>query len=483
MATSEVDQKTLGNLAQRVAGVDPLLSRSLYQLLGLSVLLSRKLYRARRLRKLDPTRDTKSLALYHHILWLAREGLSILETSVLPHAQVAVCGADGVVLTGKLRASFLHVFCLFHNTPPVSQLRSPQDEAGKGGKAVTESGPGLGLSDASPTETMKGSDRSPPRYTTGSPVLKSNAVAHATSKMGAVGSAPPRNSAASSKTDYLDPDRLPLQKTRLSGTTPLRDPIPSMTSETSYVTNPFAGTSPPTQSQGLSQGPPSGLPYPLPQPLPHALHSRSQSDPHATLGLPPSFVAAAQLQPPPGLGLRAPAHPADFILPSTNFVPRAARHFGAATAAASRLLPGSHPLRLSVALEHAAFMWDCAHEHEAARRLARRAIRDVYRAHEGMDDADFADAAELVAVLGRLMRRASWEGTPRAVAAAAAASVAGSSSTSLLRGENSGHGEDMQDGRALTQQDSSRDPYPSTPSRQTVQTEPQPGRQPHTESG
>ena len=42
--------------------LNPLLSSSLYQILGLSVTLSRKLYRARKLRKLDTSRDTKSLA-------------------------------------------------------------------------------------------------------------------------------------------------------------------------------------------------------------------------------------------------------------------------------------------------------------------------------------------------------------------------------------------------------------------------------------
>lgn len=77
------------------------------------------------------------------------------------------------------------------------------------------------------------------------------------------------------------------------------------------------------------------------------------------------------------------------------------------------ILPGSHPLRLSVALEHSAFLWDCVHDSDGSRRVARRAIKDVYRAQEAMDDSEFEDAAELVAVLGRMMKRKSFETTPR----------------------------------------------------------------------
>ena len=45
--------------------------------------------------------------------------------------------------------------------------------------------------------------------------------------------------------------------------------------------------------------------------------------------------------------------------------------------------------------------------------MARRAIKDVYRASEEMDDSEFQDAAELVGILGRMMKRKSFEGTPR----------------------------------------------------------------------
>ena len=314
MATSDVDQKTLGRLALQTGNVNPLLSSSLYQLLGLSITLSRKLYRARKLRKLDTSRDTKSLSLYHHIIWLSREGLTILEIGVIPYTQENQYGTDCLVLVAKLRASFFHIFCLFHNSPPVSQFTISNISTQRV---------------SSPLSPRQGNSQNRKRTSSG----------------------------------------VVAQSSTLKSGTKLRDPIPSITSDASYVTNPYA----------LSGNGTTGT---------------SPLSTYPTLG-----------------ALRTVPHPSDFLLPSLNFVPRTAAYFSIASDFAAKLLPGSHPLRLSVALEHAAFLWDCAHEHEAARNLARRAIRDVYRAQEGMDDAEFEDAAELVAILGQMMRRASYDGT------------------------------------------------------------------------
>lgn len=81
MASSAVDQKFLGQFAKNIATDNPLLSSMLYKILGLSVILSRQLIKARRERRLDPTRETKSLELYFHIIWLSREGLVLLEVN------------------------------------------------------------------------------------------------------------------------------------------------------------------------------------------------------------------------------------------------------------------------------------------------------------------------------------------------------------------------------------------------------------------
>ncbi|KAF1975038.1 14-3-3 protein, partial [Bimuria novae-zelandiae CBS 107.79] len=319
MASLDFDQKFLGRIAKQTADSNPLLSASLYQILGLSVLLSRRLVRARRLRKLDTSRDTPSLALYQHILWLSREGLSILELCVLPYAQDNQHGPECRVLSVKLRASFYHIFCLFHNQPPVTATNM----------ATTD-----------------------PRTLAVPPLPLSERTGN--------GQARPN-----------DPSGFSPSSKRAGKQPMLREPIDSIVSETSFVTNPYAAGGPvATPSPGPPNAPPGFHPIPIPQ-------------------------------------------PSSFILPALNFVPLAGGYFTTASGYATQYLPGSHPLRLSVALEHSAFLWDCMHDHEESRRVARRAIKDVYRAQEAMDDSEFEDAAELVGILGRMMKRKSWEATPR----------------------------------------------------------------------
>ncbi|KAF2796244.1 14-3-3 protein [Melanomma pulvis-pyrius CBS 109.77] len=316
MASLDFDQKFLGRVAKQTASTNPLLSSSLYQILGLSVLLARRLVRARKLRKLDTSRDTPSLLSYQHILWISREGLSILELYVLPYAQDNQHGPECRVLSVKLRASFYHIFCLFHNQPPVTATNMPTTDPRAAGA------PPLPISPRTGNGQARKNELSPPSRRTGKQPM-------------------------------------------------LREPIDSITSETSFLTNPY----------------PSGGPVGTPSPGPTNL--------------------------PPGLNPVPIPQPSSFILPPLNFVPLAGGYFTTATAYATSFLPGSHPLRLSVALEHSAFLWDCLHDHEGSRRVARRAIKDVYRAQEAMDDTEFEDAAELVGILGRMMKRKSWEGTPR----------------------------------------------------------------------
>lgn len=126
MAVSTVEQRILGNLSEETAASNALLSSCLFQTLGLSVVLSQQLTKARSQRKLDYTRNTKSTRLYHHIIWLAREGLSITEVFILPYCQDGEQGRECRVMAAKMRASFYHIFCLFHNHPPLFQLHSNQ---------------------------------------------------------------------------------------------------------------------------------------------------------------------------------------------------------------------------------------------------------------------------------------------------------------------------------------------------------------------
>lgn len=328
MAASQIEEKILGRLARQTESSNALLSASLYQVLGLSILLSRKLFRARKLRKLDITRDTKSLQLYHQIVWLAREGLAITEVYILPWCKDGAQGAECQVMATKLQASLYHVFCLFHNSPPINQTRNS------------------GSSSSSNT-SPKGSNGQSKRSSSRSPKGGNN---HRRNK---------------------------------SGKAVLRDPIPSMTSDASYITNPYA--SPPSP-------PPSGPPPPLP--------TEARKTPTHPPGLTPIKISSPQAA-------------ASYLLPPLNFVPMTREHFAVTQQMAQDKLPPAHALRLSVSLEHAAFLWDCVKEHEQARDLARNTIKAVYASTEGLDDEEFADAAALVQALGGIVKRGSTESTPK----------------------------------------------------------------------
>ncbi|KAI9372508.1 14-3-3 domain-containing protein [Aspergillus egyptiacus] len=300
MASSEVDQKALGNFAAMTGLENPFLSAVLYKILGLSVMLSTKLIRARRLRRLDPTRETKSLQLYYHILWLSREGLLMLEEFVLPMVEGYI---ELKILAYKLRASFYHIFVLFHNQPTVHS-------------------PGI---------------RS----------LSSNATVSS--------EAPDADS--SSKQDRDQSSRL------------------------SFYGKPEVLSVPIPNPPGIGGG--SGA---------------SETFPHRRKG---------PQAPPPGL---APVQPptralSSFLLPVLDYTPTATACFNHASFLAERSLAGSHPLRLSVKLEYAAYIYDCLHDPHASRKIAKQAIADVYNAQEGMDDESFEDAAEIVRLLGKIVKR------------------------------------------------------------------------------
>ncbi|KAG8533486.1 uncharacterized protein KY384_002269 [Bacidia gigantensis] len=269
MASSEVDQKYLGRYARIIERRDPYDAQPLYQVLGISVLLSKKLIRARRLRRLDTTRDTKSLQLYHHIIFLAREGLILLEQYIIPVVDGKKNSWEIRVLIHKLRASFYHIFVLFHNQPSIHVAAIP---------AFAGEGRGTGSS--------KQSDRSSLRR------------------------------------------------------------------------------SPPPNGRGSSRPMPPGLtPVSIPKPS------------------------------------------ATFLLPARNYIPDASSYFSYASEIADAHLFGSHPIRLSVKTEYSAYLYDCLHDGEASRKVAQAAIRDVYNANETIDDEMFEDSAEMVVILGKMMKR------------------------------------------------------------------------------
>lgn len=277
MASSEVDQKFLGKLAKEVELENPLLSSKLFKILGLSINLSEHLVKARKQRKLEPDKANDAQPLHLHILWLAREGLNMLERYVLP-----MVGNSGVlkVLAFKLRASFYHIFVLFHNQPPVTtRFLSTPDLA-----SSSTAGPSFAA----------------PRVDKGKGIARD---------------------------DDWDP-----------------------------------------QGPYRPRGPYEG----------------------------------GAVAPPPGFG---PEPPGAFLLPVADYLPTAHKFFRDAAALADSTLWGSHSLRLSVKTEYSAFLYECAHDEDASRALARQTINEVYEATEGIDNDMFQDACELVTVLGRMMKR------------------------------------------------------------------------------
>ena len=288
MVGSEVDHKYLGRFAKSTVALNTVLSAGLYKLLGLSTLLSRKLLRARKQRKLDPTRPTKSLDLYRHILWMAREGLSILRNDVLPElanhlpppAVPAGTGAGagvGVrsayaplnelqVLALKMHASFLHILVLFDHT-------------------------------------------------------------------------------------YQ--------------TKPLSLPAAAATATAATSTSSSAATTAGAQTKAAK-------------------------------------VMPAKVTP----ALAAYAHMAPTI-----------DAFNRADVTASRLLPSSHPLRLSVKVEFAAFTYDCTRDYETSRRIAKTAVEEALSSLDPVDDESFEDAMESTSPppgtsgwMGKLRLVLEWSG-------------------------------------------------------------------------
>ena len=114
----------------------------------------------------------------------------------------------------------------------------------------------------------------------------------------------------------------------------------------------------------------------------------------------------------PTLILTTPTSP---ILTSTpggikelNYIRPAQDAFQRAYDLASQLLPGIHPLRLSVIVEYSAFMFDCVKDHEESRRLAKRGVEDALEVVDAIeDDESFDEARDLVGSLAIMAKRVS----------------------------------------------------------------------------
>ena len=62
-------------------------------------------------------------------------------------------------------------------------------------------------------------------------------------------------------------------------------------------------------------------------------------------------------------------------------------------------------MRLSVKIEFAAYMYDCLHDGDGSRVLAKQAFKDVYNDTSGIDTDMFEDATEQVQILLKMSKR------------------------------------------------------------------------------
>ncbi|EGS17274.1 uncharacterized protein CTHT_0065930 [Thermochaetoides thermophila DSM 1495] len=164
MASSEVDQKFLGRLAKAVERDNPLLSSVLFKILGLSINLSGQLIKARKQRRPDGTYPPEATDLICHIIWLSREGLVLLQQYVLPMVGNYV---ELKVLAYKLRASFYHIFVLFHNTPPISSItaaNTPDTQSVSGHPSSSRVDKGKGIARDDLYDASKSSVGPPPGF-------------------------------------------------------------------------------------------------------------------------------------------------------------------------------------------------------------------------------------------------------------------------------------------------------------------------------
>lgn len=127
MALAEIDRKVLAHLINYYVSENRVVVENLRRVLGISVMLEEKLSDIQELRLFRIPLGARPVDAYRELLFLAKEGLALTEVFIAPH-----CGenADGVyqVMALKLRASFHHIFCQYHNTPPVRQLRQKKVE-------------------------------------------------------------------------------------------------------------------------------------------------------------------------------------------------------------------------------------------------------------------------------------------------------------------------------------------------------------------
>ncbi|KAI6250618.1 hypothetical protein HI914_00621 [Erysiphe necator] len=101
---------------------------------------------------------------------------------------------------------------------------------------------------------------------------------------------------------------------------------------------------------------------------------------------------------------------ANLLIPAKDYRSTARHCFQEAIVLADQYLYGSHPIRLSIMVEYATFIFECLHDCEESRQLAKTTIAEVFNAQEGIDNETFTDSIQLVNILGKIMTTRDFEG-------------------------------------------------------------------------
>jgi len=269
----------------------------LYTLLGLSVQLAKRVTTLDEYILSASISRSELLALRHHVLFLVKQGLQIVEMRLLPFTSDGQLGVLLQVEIALLRASLYHVLSVHHNTPESVEEHSP--------------------------------DTSVPTVTQTASALQSRS--HEPSK-----------------------HELPDAEATTS----------TIATDTSLFTNPW---------------------------LLHPTHNPSTSATKLTTDI---FHTSR-------LTSLSYSNQQNFLLPPSAYIPITSTYFTTATLAAATL-PGSHPLRLAVAVAYTKFMTQCMGEagRNEARAVAVKAVEDAWRAKEwGLGDEEFEEAVGCVRVL------------------------------------------------------------------------------------
>lgn len=95
--------------------------------------------------------------------------------------------------------------------------------------------------------------------------------------------------------------------------------------------------------------------------------------------------------------------PTPFIPSTIDFTPIATESFNQVDFLCEKYLPRFHPIRLSATLNFATYAYECLHDGEACKYIARKAIVEAYHSYDKMDVESWERSTKLIRILRKLI--------------------------------------------------------------------------------